>query len=116
MRDADRVDVLSRDRAGVGVRVAVRTRVLNLPLFTEVLEVTVWEPPRRLEIAHRSFLRGSGVWTLAPTGTATRFTWSERVSLPVPFLGELALLAYRPALRSLMRRGLDDLRRVVVAS
>ncbi|HYG71572.1 MAG TPA: SRPBCC family protein [Actinomycetota bacterium] len=116
MRDADRVDVLTSRREGVGVRIAVRTRVLNVPAFAEALEVTAWDPPRRLEIAHRSYLRGTGVWELAPTASGTRFTWSEHVSLPVPLLGELALLAYRPVLRFLMRRGLDDLRRFVIAS
>ncbi|HYG72965.1 MAG TPA: SRPBCC family protein, partial [Actinomycetota bacterium] len=79
-------------------------------------EVTAWDPPRRLDIAHRSFLRGVGEWSLAPTATGTRFAWSERVSLPVPVLGELVLRAYRPILRVLMRRGMGELRRYVIAS
>lgn len=113
MRDADSIRVLTSHRSGVGVRLAVKTRVLNVPLFTEVLEVTLWEPPRRLVIAHRSFLGGTGTWMLVPKGSGTRFTWTEDVSLPVPFLGEVALLAYRPFLRHLMRGALDDLRTLV---
>ena len=116
MKDADRVDVLSSRREGLGVRLAVRTRVFNVPAFTEELEVTRWEPPERLEITHRSFLRGRGVWTFERASAGTTFTWLEDVALPVPILGELALLAYRPFLRRLMRGALDGLRRYVIAT
>ena len=116
MRDADRIDVLTPRREGVGVAIAVKTRVLNVPLFTEVLEVTTWEPPRRLEIAHRSFVRGVGIWSFEPVEGATRFTWVEELSLGVPILGELALGVYRPFLRRLMRGALRDLRAYAIAS
>jgi len=113
MGDAATVRVLSWQREGVGTRLAVRTRVLNVPLFTEELEVVGWDPPRRLVVAHRSFLRGLGTWTLDPAGPGTRFTWTEELSLPLPALGELALLAYRPVLRRLMRAGLARSRELV---
>lgn len=109
LKDADSVRVLGTRREGAGVRLAVKTRVLNVPLFTEQVEVTLWEPPHRLVIGHRSFVGGVGTWELAPESGGTRFTWTEHLSLPVPVLGELALLVYRPFLRHLMRRGLVDL-------
>jgi uncharacterized protein YndB with AHSA1/START domain len=110
MRDADRVDVISRQREGVGTTVAVRTRVLHVPLFTERLEVVAWDPPRALRIAHRSFVRGVGTWTLEPAGTGTRFRWTEEIALPIPLVGELALLAYRPFMRHLMGGAMRTLR------
>jgi len=113
MKDADSVRVLSAHRTGVGVRIAVRTRVLNVPLFTERLEVTYWEPPRRLVLAHRGFVRGVGTWSLEPEGSGTRFTWTEELALPIPLLGEAALLVYRPFLRRLMRGALANLRAYV---
>jgi uncharacterized protein YndB with AHSA1/START domain len=116
MKDADRVDVLTTEREGLGVRLAVRTRVCGVPAFTEELEVTAWDPPSRLEIAHRSFLQGRGIWTFEGDATGTNFTWVEDVSIPVPVLGELALLVYRPFLRTLMRGALRGLRRYVIAS
>ena len=109
MRDADRVEVVSLQRAGLGTTVAVRTRVLHVPLFTERLEVVGWDPPRELRIAHRSFVRGTGTWSLGPAGTGTRFRWVEEVSLPVPVLGELALRVYRPFMRRLMGGAMRDL-------
>jgi hypothetical protein len=109
MRDADRVEVVSTRREGVGTTVAVRTRVLGVPLFTERLEVVDWAPPRLLRMAHRRFLRGVGTWSLEAAGTGSRFRWQEDVSLPVPLLGEAALLAYRPFMRHLMRSAMRDL-------
>lgn len=116
MRDADRVEVCTPQREGVGVRVAVRTRVFNVPAFTEVLEVLTWQPPTRLEIAHRSFVRGTGEWVLDPVDGATRFTWSEHLELPVPVLGELALRVYRPFMHLLMGSAMKGLRSYLIAS
>src|SRR5436190_6426672 len=65
MRDAGSVRVLTPHREGIGVRVAVRTRVLGIPLFTEPLEVTEWDPPHRHVMAHRGIIRGTGTWTLS---------------------------------------------------
>lgn len=109
IRDADSVRVLSPDREGLGVRIAVKSRVFNVPLFTEELEVTRWEPPHILEMTHRSFIRGIGTWSLEPEGAGARLRWTEDLALPIPVLGEVALLVYRPFLRRLMRAALRDL-------
>lgn len=113
MRDADSVRVVSPQREGVGTTIAVKTRVLGVPLFTETLEVTLWEPHRRLVMAHRSFVRGVGTWRFQPVEGGTWFTWTEDLRLPVPLLGELALRVYRPFMRYLMRGALANLRTFV---
>jgi len=110
MKDADSVRVLGEQREGVGTTIAVKTRVLNVPAFTERLEVTIWEPPRRLVMAHRSFVRGVGTWRLQPVEGGTWFSWTEELRLPVPLLGELALRVYRPFMTHLMRGALAELR------
>ena len=116
IRDAVWVRVLTPEREGPGVRVKVLNRVLLVPLFTEQLEVVGWDPPRRIVMAHRSFVRGTGIWSLEPEDGGTMFTWTEELSLPVPLLGELALLVYRPFLRRLMRSSLADLQRLVAST
>lgn len=120
MRDADRVEVVSPIREGVGVVVAVKTRVLNIPLFTERLEVIEWEPPTRMRLSHGGFVHGTGEWRLTPVvrgeERGTRFTWEERLSLGAPVLGVLALAVYRPFMRILMRGSLDNLRRMLVSA
>jgi hypothetical protein len=115
MRDADRVEVVSPHREGMGVTIDVRTRVYGVPLFTERLEVLAWDPPARLVIAHRSFIRGTGTWALEPAVGGTRFTWTEQISLPVQVVGELALLVYRPFMGHLMGKAMEDLRAFIVA-
>jgi hypothetical protein len=123
MRDADRVEVLGQRREGVGVRVAVRTRLFQVPLFTEVLEVVAWEPPRRLGIAHGGPVRGTGEWRLDPMPGGVRFTWTERVALRLPIgrrigaaLGEAAAAVYRPVMRTLMGVAMRDLRAFLLAT
>lgn len=113
IRDAVWVRILTQQREGVGTRVKVLNRVLQVPLFTEVLEVTGWDPPYRMAIAHRSFVRGAGTWSLERVDGSTRFTWTEVLSLPIPLLGELALVVYRPFMRRLMRGSLANLQRLV---
>jgi hypothetical protein len=113
MRDADSVAVESDRRSGVGTRMAVRTRVLGIPLFTERLDVVVWQPPRRLVVAHRGFVGGTGEWTLRPAGTGSRFRWTEELSLSPPAVGRLALAAYRPFMLWLMQGSAANLRREI---
>jgi hypothetical protein len=113
IEDAVSVRVLTSHRRGVGVIVAVRTRLLGLPLLTDRLEVTMWDPPRRLVMAHLSLIRGVGEWVLQPVGDGTRFTWTEELALPVPIIGELVLLSYRPFMHRVMRRSLSNLERTV---
>ena len=109
MSDAAAVRVLGPRREGVGTRVAVRTRVLGIPLFTDVLEVTRWTSVVGLEVSHNGPARGRGRWRLRPVPEGSEFLWDEDVRLPVPFLGELALLVYRPLLRHTMRRSIEHL-------
>jgi carbon monoxide dehydrogenase subunit G len=116
MRDADRVEVVTLAREGPGVLIAVKTRVLNIPAFTERLEVLEWKPPARLLMAHRSFIRGTGEWLLEEVEGGTRFTWIEQIQLPWGPLGDLALSLYRPVMRWLMDRAMQDLRQFVIAA
>ena len=112
MRDAASVRVLTERREGAGVQLAVRTRILSIPLFTERLEIVAWEPPRRLVMAHRSFIHGVGVWRVDPVPGGSLFRWVEEISLPVPVLGWIALAAYRPFMQRLMRGAMRNLRRL----
>ena len=115
MLDADRVGVVSPHREGVGVRLAVRTRLFGVPAFTEPMEVTTWDPPHRLEMRHGRMVGGTGVWALTEDPAGARFRWSEDVRLRVPFIGEIAAIAYRPLMRALMARAQSALRDHVIA-
>ena len=116
MRDADRVEVLSEHEVGLGVRLAVRTRLFQVPAFTETMEVVTWDPPRRLELVHGPPVRGRGTWALEPIAGGTSFTWTEEVELGVPYLGEAAAFLYAPLARRLMAASQRALKSLIVSS
>jgi hypothetical protein len=102
MADADAVLVTSTAHEGVGVT------------LTETIEVTAWEPPTALAIAHGPPVRGRGTWALAPIPDGTRFTWIEEVELATP-LGWLLSACYAPVLGLLLARSMRGLRASIIA-
>lgn len=115
MRDADAVVVTSPERAGAGVTLEVRTRLFQIPAFTETIEVTAWDPPSTLTIEHGPPIRGRGEWSLTPIADGTRFTWVEDVELAAPVLGWLLTACYAPVLGVLLRRSMRGLRASIIA-
>jgi uncharacterized protein YndB with AHSA1/START domain len=113
MADADRVEVVSAERRGIGVRLRVRTRLFGIPAFSEPMEVVRWQPPRELAIRHGGPVAGTGTWDLEPVGDGTRFTWTEEVVLRIPFVGGLAAWCYAPILSWLIARSMRGLARHV---
>jgi uncharacterized protein YndB with AHSA1/START domain len=113
MADADRVEILSAHRTGLGVRLRVRTRVFGIPAFTETMEVVAWQPPRKLAIRHGGPVSGTGTWRLRPAPDGTRFTWTEEVVLRIPVVGGLVAWCYAPILSWLMGRSMRGLVRHV---
>jgi uncharacterized protein YndB with AHSA1/START domain len=101
---------------GEGMRLAVRTKVLGVPLVTDELVVTRWEPGRVMRIDHLGLVRGWGEWRLEPAEGGTRFTWIEELRMPPPILGQLGLLLYSPVLRWTFGRSVRNLRRMVEAA
>jgi hypothetical protein len=98
----------------LGARLAVRTKVFGIPVVTDLIIVTAWEPPTRLAGAHAGVVKGTGEWLLGSSpdgGTALR--WVEDLSLAPPVLGELALRCYAPFQRLMLRRSIANLRRLV---
>jgi carbon monoxide dehydrogenase subunit G len=96
-------------------QLAVRTKVFGIPLATDQVRVTEWEPPRRLAVDHVGVVVGVGEWHLVATGGGTRFTWYESFRMPPPVLGDLALCLYSPYQRFMLRRSIRNLKRLVEA-
>ncbi len=117
MPDVAGIRVLGPERK-LGARLACRTKVLGVPLVTDLVVVTGWDPPRRLAIEHHGFVRGFGEWRLSAAGgdpSGTRLTWVEELTMPPGALGELAMRAYGPVQRAMLRRSIRNLRRLVEA-
>ena len=117
MLDADRVTVVSDSREGVGVRLAVRTRLFGIPAFTEPMEVIGWDPPRRLMISHGS-ARGGHRHVDARAGRGRHAVHVARGHPPRGAGRRRARRARstRPIMRVLMGRAMDGLRGHLIAT
>lgn len=109
MRDAESITFVSSRRRGVGTEFECLTRVG--PLRTrDLMRVTEWEPRRAMGIEHRGAVTGSGRFTLrARRGGRTRFTWTERLTLPWWMGGPAGAIVARPILRRIWRGNLRRL-------
>jgi hypothetical protein len=103
--------VLGSEREA-GATLAVKTRIFGVPAVVDRVVVTGWDPPRRLAVEHRGFVRGRGEWQMEPArgGERTRFRWWEDITMPPGWLGEGALRAYGPIQRAMLRRSVRNLR------
>lgn len=110
MADADAIEFEGEQRSGVGTVMNVLTRVGPLST-TDRIEVTHWEPRRRIAVDHRGLVQGTGEFRLEPAGEdATRFVWEERLRFPWWLGGPVAAWAAKPVLALIWRRNLDRLR------
>jgi len=115
MPDVAWVRVLGPGRED-GARLAVRTKVFGVPLTTDVVRVTSWQPPRLLAVKHEGLVKGDGEWRLELlTDGRTRFVWSEELRLPLPLFGEVALRIYSPWQRRMLRCSVRNLSLLVQA-
>jgi carbon monoxide dehydrogenase subunit G len=112
MPDVAWIRLLGPERE-IGARLGVRTKVLGVPFTTDVIRVTVWDAPRRLAVDHTGLVKGWGEWRLEPRGGKTLFTWVEELDLAPRWLGDVALRAYAPVQRSMLRRSVRNLRSLV---
>ena len=87
------------EEEGAGMRLAVRTKVLGIPLVTDELLITAWDPPHRMGVSHKGLVREGAEWRVEALDGGTRFTWIEDLRMPPPVLGALALFLYSPVLR-----------------
>lgn len=109
MLDARRVDVVTPYREGLGVTIHVPTSLLGVPVL-DVMRVTGWDPPHRLEATHLGrVIRGVGAFELAAEGPGTRLSWWEEVEAPFGRLGDLGARAALPVLHRIFATSLRRL-------
>lgn len=94
----------------VGSRMAALTGLRGLGIL-DLMEVTVFDPPRRWETRHTDgVIKGRGIFTVDPAGPgACVATWVEEVDLPLGLLGRAGWPLARPAVAWGLRRSLQRL-------
>lgn len=112
MVDVRSLEVTSPPPHGRGSVLRVTSTLFGLPLVHDVMEVTAWEPPRRMRVRHRGQFAGVGEFLLTPCAGGVVLTWSEDFVPPFGRAGEaLFAIAVRPQLLRVFARSLGNLRR-----
>lgn len=107
MADAQSIEFVGEQRHGPGTRMRVETTVGPFRT-TDLLEVTVWEAPRRLAVAHTGSVVGAGEFLLHATGpSSTSLVWRESLDFPWFWGGSLTGAAAKPILRRVLANNLD---------
>ena len=97
----------------VGQRLLAVTKVAGVG-FSDPMEVTRLEPPRRIEVRHLGrVVRGSGTFLVEPAPGGAWLRWAEDLELPLGMAGRLGFLLVGPAFRLLLRRSLRRLARML---
>ena len=110
MADAESIEFVTDQRAGVGTEFDCRTRVGPLTT-TDRMRVTEWEPAAVMGIEHRGVVRGTGRFTLRDLGAdLTEFCWTEDLVFPVTMGGGIGERVGRPVLERIWRANLRRLR------
>ena len=83
MADAETIRLTSAQTEGQGTTFECDTKVGPLRL-TDVMEITEWEPERRMGVRHTGVVTGTGRFTLAPSARGgTILSWdAKRFSTP----------------------------------
>ena len=125
MGDAESITFTGDRTAGKGTSFDCLTRVGPFALVDRMV-ITSWQPGRRMGVAHRGLVTGSGAFMLRGRGRKrrarrgeprrhprTRLVWKERLRFPWLMGGPFGAWAATPLLVLLWRRNLRRLRWLV---
>jgi polyketide cyclase/dehydrase/lipid transport protein len=113
MADAVSITFTGPTTRGAGTAFDCLTRVGPFRT-TDHMVITEWEPGRAMGIEHRGAVTGHGRFTLQPDGDhRTRFTWRERLRLPMWMGGRFGEVIAKPVLMNMWQRNLARLKALV---
>ena len=75
--------VVTEEKRGVGAIMHVTSELFRLPIVKDVMAITAWEPPRRMDVEHRGQFKGTGQFLLEPAHNGTTFIWIEDFAPPL---------------------------------
>ena len=118
MADAVAIHFETDQTRGVGTKFLCDTKVGPITL-QDRMEITEWEPGRRMGVRHTGVVTGSGVFELEPIdlGRRTRFTWTEELHFPWFLGGRLGeVVGGQFVMKQIWKRNLRELDRLVAAT
>jgi carbon monoxide dehydrogenase subunit G len=117
MADAVAIHFESDQTRGVGTCFVCDTKVGPITL-QDRMEITEWEPGRRMGVRHAGIVTGTGAFELEAIdlGRRTRFTWTEELRFPWYLGGRLGeLVGGQFVMKQIWQRNLRKLRAIVDA-
>jgi hypothetical protein len=115
MGDVRKLDVVTDEKRGAGAVMHVTSDLFGLPVVKDVMAITAWEPPYRMDVEHRGQFKGTGSFLLDRVHNGTIFTWVEDFKAPLGPLGELGFaVAVRPHLLRVFARSMENVRRLAL--
>lgn len=113
MVDVRRLDIVSEQKSGEGAVMKVTSELFGLPIVKDVMAITVWDPPRQMDVEHRGQFSGSGTFRIEVADNGSIFTWIEEFRPPLGPLGELGFnVAVKPHLLRVFARSMSNVRRL----
>jgi uncharacterized protein YndB with AHSA1/START domain len=113
MVDVRKLDIVTAEKQGVGTILHVTSELFGQPLVKDVMAITAWEPPHRMDVEHRGQFHGTGEFVLDPIAGGTMFTWIEDFTPPLGPLGEIVFaLLIRPHLLRVFARSMANVARL----
>jgi len=113
MVDLRSLVIVSEQKRGEGAVMHVTSDLFGLPIVKDVMAITAWEPPYRMDVEHRGQFHGTGQFLLERVENGTIFTWVEDFRPPLGALGEFSFaIVVRPHLRRVFARSMDNVRRL----
>jgi hypothetical protein len=113
MVDVRTLGVVTEQKQGAGTVMHVTSELFGQPIVKDVMVITAWEPPRRMDVEHRGQFHGTGSFLLDPADNGTIFTWIEDFRPPLGRLGELAFnVIIRPHLLRVFARSMANVKRL----
>ncbi|MGF1667325.1 MAG: SRPBCC family protein [Acidimicrobiia bacterium] len=109
MADAESIEFLTDQRAGIGTRMKVATKVGPLRT-TDLMEVTEWSEGRSIGVKHSGIVSGAGRFDLAKVAGGTRFSWTEELTFPLYLGGPATAFFAKPVLGWIWKRNLVGLK------
>ncbi|HVL64263.1 MAG TPA: SRPBCC family protein [Actinomycetota bacterium] len=106
MLEARDFEVVGEQREGVGV-VAEATIAIGGIKTRDRVQVTAWDPPDRLRIAHLGWVTGEGEIKLTRLGAGRTYVyWRETLHPPLGVLGAAGMTLLKPVMARVFRRDL----------
>ncbi len=112
MNDAAAISFLSTSTEGVGTSFTCLTKVGPFKT-TDIMTITRWEEQKAMGVEHVGLVKGSGIFTITPNGNTSTITWKEQLTFPWWMLGGLGSYLASPILKIILKKNLQNLKRIV---